>query len=101
MLSKCANPDCFKPFLYLRQGKLYQAELETPDGPRSASGSESKKKEENPESLEFARERKPSRRLEFFWLCGECSSSMTLAFQKGRGVVAVPNAPSRQVAIAA
>jgi hypothetical protein len=100
MLSKCTNPDCFKPFLYLRQGKLYQVELETPDGLSSTSGSESKKKE-NPESLEFARERKPSRRLEFFWLCSECSSSMTLAFQKGRGVIAVPNAPSRQVAIAA
>ena len=81
MLAKCANPSCHTPFLYLRDGKLYQMEVEAearPSGPAA---------EEKPGS---AGDRKALRRLEFFWLCGRCAPLMTLAFNRGQGVVVVP-----------
>ncbi len=31
MLSKCANPGCPAPFLYLRQGKLFRVETGVAD----------------------------------------------------------------------
>lgn len=81
MLAKCANPSCNTPFLYLREGRLYQMEvgadapLKTP-APNNPPGS--------------AANRRPLRRLEFFWLCGRCAPQMTLAFTRGHGVVVVP-----------
>ncbi len=80
MLTKCANPSCNTPFLYLREGRLYQMEVGEllPGAPqlRHQSGP--------------AEERKPGRRLEFFWLCGRCAQQMSLVFQRGYGVVVVP-----------
>jgi hypothetical protein len=70
MLSKCANPACAVPFRYLRDGRLYQ--IDTADGPRAVTDG------------------KPSQRFEYFWLCGQCAASMTLAFQRGKGVIMVP-----------
>jgi hypothetical protein len=29
---------------------------------------------------------KPSNRVEFFWLCAQCSAKMTLTYRKGIGV---------------
>ena len=74
MLAKCANPVCTAPFLYLREGKLYQMEMGADGAPAEQSTDE----------------RKPGRRLEFFWLCGSCASQMTLVLDPGRGVIAVP-----------
>ena len=54
MLSKCSNPFCSAPFLYLRDGELFRLEAD----PKRRSG-------------------RPGR-LEYFWLCGECSSTMSL-----------------------
>jgi hypothetical protein len=51
MISQCANPDCGRELHYLRDGKIYQFVLSTRAG---------------------------SKRLEHFWLCGECSKSMIL-----------------------
>ena len=76
MLSKCANPACTTPFHYLRDGKLFQ--IETSVGSPQNAGPE------------LVAEPKPLHKIEFFWLCAECSSTMTLAFQRGKGVVAVP-----------
>lgn len=76
MLAKCANPACNAPFLYLRDGRLYQMEVEAE---RTA-----------PEQDTAGEERKPARRLEFFWLCTPCSQEMTLAYNRGQGVVVVP-----------
>jgi hypothetical protein len=70
MLSKCANPDCSMPFHYLREGKLFQID-HSPNGPQLVSG------------------KRPTRRIEYFWLCGECASSMSLAV-RGDSVVTVP-----------
>jgi hypothetical protein len=51
MISQCANPDCRRELHYLRDGKIYQVVLSAKVG---------------------------SKRLEHFWLCGECSKSMIL-----------------------
>jgi len=76
MLSKCANPACTTPFHYLRDGKLFQIDTSR-GGPPSAGP-------------ELVTGPKQPHRIEFFWLCAECSSTMTLAFQRGKGVVMVP-----------
>ena len=51
MVSQCANPDCQRELRYLRDGKIYAFAMSTGNGSKS---------------------------LEHFWLCGECSKSMTL-----------------------
>ncbi|MFI5113004.1 MAG: hypothetical protein ACHP9S_09275 [Terriglobales bacterium] len=76
MLSKCANPVCTTPFHYLRDGKLFQIDTSL-GGPQMVG------------PLLVAEPKRPHR-IEFFWLCAECSSTMTLAFQRGKGVVTVP-----------
>ena len=80
MLAKCANPSCNTPFLYLREGRLYQMEVG-----ELLPGALQPRHQSSP-----AEDRKPGRRLEFFWLCGRCSRRMSLAFQPGRGIVVVP-----------
>ncbi len=69
MLSKCANPECPTPFHYLREGKLFQ--VERGSRPQIVSG------------------KRPPRKVEYFWLCGKCATTMTLAL-RGQGVVTVP-----------
>jgi hypothetical protein len=55
---KCANPACNVPFRYFRTGKIFM--LEANDGdPRSRADP-------------------PKRRIEYFWLCGECTPGMHL-----------------------
>jgi hypothetical protein len=76
MLSKCANPQCTAPFHYLHEGKLFQ--IDTSLGAPQSSG---------PQLVERS---KPPRHVEYFWLCGQCSLTMTLTFQRGKGVVTVP-----------
>jgi hypothetical protein len=73
MVSKCANPDCSTPFLYFRRGRLFRVEVQP--------GMELDEDLEGEVSG-----RKPARRIEFFWLCGECAATMTLNVQKGSGV---------------
>lgn len=51
MVSQCANLDCSRELHYLRDGKIYQFVLSTKTG---------------------------SKRLEHFWLCGDCSKTMIL-----------------------
>jgi hypothetical protein len=74
MLSKCANPNCSTPFHYLRDGKLFRWDgvgiVHHPVGPSPA--------------------RKPSRKVEFFWLCGVCASHLTVVFLQGVGVTVRP-----------
>ena len=77
MVSKCANPGCSAPFLYLHQGKLFRMETDAVDAHSSASGGD-------PES------KKPSRRIAFYWLCSACAAAMTLTYDKGMGVTTKP-----------
>ena len=74
MLSKCANPGCPAPFLYLHQGKLFRWDTNFEVSPTDAT-SEAKR---------------PVRRLEFFWLCDQCAVLVTLNYKKGVGITAVP-----------
>ncbi|HKS74696.1 MAG TPA: hypothetical protein VJQ82_15945 [Terriglobales bacterium] len=74
MLSKCANPDCSQPFRYITEGKLFVIEAAAM-GPLCG------------------RKRKKAglaRRVEYRWLCDECSQYLTIAFQPGRGSITVP-----------
>ncbi len=68
MLSKCANPPCPASFRYFRQGKPFRVEIE-PSGmvqPAKAPG-----------------------RSEFFWLCDDCASHLTLEYDRHMSVVIV------------
>jgi hypothetical protein len=76
MLSKCANPNCGVPFRYLKEGTVFIAEW-------ANAG----------DACELT---DPARALtkrwghrEMFWLCTNCSDSLTL-ITKGRQVVAAP-----------
>ena len=74
MLSKCANPSCSTPLIYLREGKIFAMKsdadaLTRPEGPFLA---------------------KPAARVEHFWLCGPCCSQFTLVYNKKCGVSVVP-----------
>jgi hypothetical protein len=87
MLSKCANPDCSAHFHYLREGKLFQIDA------RAFVGAD----EVSP--------KKPVQRVEYFWLCGSCAESMTLGFERGKGVITIPlsqpGTPMRKAAVGA
>lgn len=67
MLSKCANPGCSTTLLYLREGKVFKVESDV-SGAIPISG------------------KKQVRRVEHFWLCGPCSESSTLFFDKEYGI---------------
>ena len=71
MLSKCANPVCSTPFRYLREGKLF--EFRSDREPEAGKGS-----------------KKSPRQVEFFWLCGECSTELTVIRDCQNGIVTVP-----------
>lgn len=71
MLAKCANPSCSTPLVYLREGKIFMIE-----SPLTLMGPE-------PARL------KTQNRVEHFWLCGPCSSRMTLTFDQQQGVQVV------------
>lgn len=77
MLSKCANPDCSAPFLYLHQGKLFRFEVEARSGAKPALGRE-------------AAATKIPLHTEYFWLCDSCLSRMRLVQHKASEVKAVP-----------
>ena len=74
MLSKCANPSCSTPLIYLREGKIFKME----------SGLQPQVEPRGPMLV------KAGTRLEHFWLCGPCSSQLTLAWDRELGVQVVP-----------
>ena len=60
--AQCANPQCSKELLYLREGRLQLFELEShADDPL------------RPDEGAFAMNSMPSK---FFWLCGECAKTL-------------------------
>jgi hypothetical protein len=82
MVSKCANPDCAVLFRYFRQGKLFRFEAEAGPERRRTMGTEGGNK-------------KQMHRLEFYWLCEECASKLTLIWRKGIGVSVRPHLAAR------
>lgn len=67
MITKCANPECSQPFRVFRGGKLFIVEV----GLNRQSA--------NPNSTGRAQ-----RKLEHFWLCKQCATTMTLVVEQGR-----------------
>ena len=80
MVSNCANPKCAVPLRYLRDGRLFQFEVR-------ALGSI---KNDSPDA---AAKRRPLRQVWHYWLCGACSSTMTLQFDQLRGLRIMPLQP--------
>jgi hypothetical protein len=81
MVSNCANPECSVPLRYLRDGRLYQFEVKSVASPsydRVGTG------------LQNKRNKKPSRQVWHYWLCGQCCSTMTLAFDQLEGLKLIP-----------
>ena len=78
MLSRCANSQCSRPFLRLREGKLFLVETE-----RLAKPGESV-------SPPFVRARKVQRQVEHYWLCDECAAQWTLVYDRDQGVALAP-----------
>lgn len=77
MLSKCANPNCSAPFLYLRSGKLFRWD-----------GIEMTHHDSKAPAASVAK--KTARKVEFFWLCGNCAPHMTVVFHEGHGITVRP-----------
>ena len=78
MLSHCANSECSKPFLKLREGKLFLVETIAVTGPAVLN------------VRTDASHRKPPKRVEHFWLCDDCAPSWTLIQDGNRGLALVP-----------
>jgi len=74
MLSHCANAECHKPFLRLREGKLFLVETDRLTKPGE------------PSVPPFVRARQKQRQVEHYWLCNECAALWTLIYDRERGV---------------
>jgi len=90
MLSQCANPKCSKPFLKLREGKLFLVETERMTKPGE------------PAVPPFVRARQQQRRVEHYWLCDDCAAQWTLVYERDHGVALAPlRRPAASVAAGA
>lgn len=78
MVSHCANPSCATPLRYLRDGRLFQFEVKSVSRPGGSQEAE----EGGP--------KRPSRQVWHYWLCGNCSSDMTLQFDQLQGLKVTP-----------
>ncbi len=78
MLSRCANSSCCKPFLRLREGKLFLVETAR------------LKKPGEPLGPPFVRTRRQPRHVEHFWLCDDCATQWTLVYDQDRGIGLIP-----------
>jgi len=78
MLSRCANSKCGRPFLRLREGKLFLVETD-----RVTKAGEST-------APPFVRARQPRRQVEHYWLCDGCASLWTLVYDRKSGVGLIP-----------
>ncbi len=90
MLSKCANPKCNASFQYLSEGKVYELRYsQQPEAPALA--------------VETGLSKVPKmmpQRLERFWLCSECATTMTLGVDRAQKIVLVPLKPHVRHAMA-
>ena len=78
MLSRCANSECSKPFLRLREGKLFLVETERLKKPGEAA------------VPPFVRARRHPRQVEHFWLCDSCAANWTLVYDQQQGISLTP-----------
>jgi hypothetical protein len=75
MLSRCANSKCSKPFLKLREGKLFLVETERLMKPGESA------------APPFVRARRQQRLVEHYWLCDDCAVQYTLVYDREHGGV--------------
>jgi hypothetical protein len=78
MLSQCANRQCCKPFLKLREGKLFLVETDRVSKPGESA------------APPFVRARQQPRHVEHYWLCDDCATEWTLIFDPNLGVALAP-----------
>jgi hypothetical protein len=78
MLSRCANSRCSRPFLRLRQGKLFLVETECVTKPGELKSPPS------------ARMRQQAPRVDRYWLCDQCAEVWTLVHDRKQGIALVP-----------
>ena len=78
MLSQCANSKCSKPFLRLREGKLFLVETGRVTKPGESA------------VPPFIRARQQQRCVEHYWLCDECAAQWTLIYNREQGVSLAP-----------
>lgn len=78
MLSRCANPQCSKPFLKLRDGKLFLVETSRLTKPGESV------------SPPFVRARQQQRQVEHYWLCDDCAAQWTLVYDSDHGIALAP-----------
>jgi hypothetical protein len=78
MLSQCANALCGKPFLRLREGKLFLVETNRINKPGESV------------PPPFVRARQQQRLVEHYWLCDGCAKQWTLVYDRERGVTLAP-----------
>ena len=76
MVWHCANPACSLPLHRLKDGRLFRFEIRS-----TGAGSQGQLAD---------RPQKVARDVSHFWLCGECSSRLTLIFDPLKGVAVVP-----------
>ncbi len=90
MLSRCANSQCCKPFLRLRDGKLFLVETDRINKPGE------------PAAPPFVRARQQQRCVEHYWLCNDCATHWTLIYDSASGVALTPlRRPAVSAAVAA
>jgi hypothetical protein len=77
MLSQCANSQCGKPFLKLREGKLFLVEIDRIARPG----------EKIPPAFVSARQQQRS--IEHFWLCDDCAMRWTLIYDRELGITLI------------
>ena len=77
-LYQCANPDCAAPLRHLEDGRLFQFEVRSFSLPSTARCGETTPKSRG------------SRQVSHFWLCGQCSSNLTLTFEQAKAVIVTP-----------
>jgi hypothetical protein len=73
MVSKCANPGCSASFRYFREGRLFEIEVTSKPNTDPANA-----------------QRKPHRKVEYFWLCSSCATSLIVKVDEEHGVITVP-----------
>lgn len=78
MLSHCANPQCLKPFLRLRQGRLFLVETDCTV------------KMEDMTNQASPYVRHPPRHVERYWLCDRCAEIWTLVHDRNHGIALLP-----------
>jgi hypothetical protein len=90
VLSKCANPSCSTSFLYLRDGRLFEADVDTgevrPVLELSAEFDAKIARHAGTSEVEL----RPDTKKELFWLCGSCCRTRTIMFAKNGGLALVP-----------